>query len=237
MRLSHSRSRHPPNSDCSESASPGTAWWVLDGIVFVATISALLLGLSSAQAEAEEFSQLFTQPLPVGSWVVGKCARLFCATVPASALLVLPTVLSAGGSLLLLGVATAAAAISLLFSWAGLAIGLWFYDPVRGMIAALGFWCVLLFGVDLALITIGGAEWIHTHRAPWVAVLMVSPLDAFRVTLLFFVEGAAFSGSDLHPLTNWWFEHPVLWLTLCLSGWTAVAMLVAVVAARRRLCR
>lgn len=32
---------------------------------------------------------------------------------------------------------------------------------------------------------------------PWVSVLMLSPLDAYRVTLLFVVERAAFGSSNL----------------------------------------
>ena len=217
-----------------EAASPGTAWWVLNGVIYIATLSALLLGLSSAQAEADEFELLFTQPLPVSSWVIGKSAGLFAVVVPAAARLVLPTIGLAGASALLLGAALAAAAVSLLFAWAGLAIGLWCRDPVRGLIAALALWCVLLFGIDLCLILLGGAEWVHAHRAPWVAALMLSPLDAYRVTLLFAVEGAAFSGSDLGPLTAWWLEHAIAWLAICLAGWSALALAGAIWAAKRR---
>lgn len=217
-----------------EAASPGTAWWVLNGVIYVATISALLFGLSSAQAEADELGFLFTQPLPVSAWVLGKCSGLFAVVVPAAALVVLPTVVSAGGTALLSGAAAAAAAVSLLFAWVGLAIGLWLRDPVRGLIAALGAWCVLLFGIDLLLIVIGGAEWIHAGRAPWVAALMLSPLDAYRVTLLFVVERAAFSGSDLHPLTSWWIENAVAWLAVCLGVWSAIVLALAIRGAKRR---
>ena len=105
---------------------------------------------------------------------------------------------------------------------------MWIHDPVRGLITALGTWCVLLFGVDLFLILIGGAEWIHAERAPWVAVLMLSPLDAYRVTLLFVVEGAAFSGSDLHPLTTWWIDHAIAWLVISLTAWIVLVFVSAV---------
>ena len=135
---------------------------------------------------------------------------------------------------MLVGAAAAAAAVSLVFAWVGLAIGLWFQDPVRGLISALAAWCILLFGADLLLILIGGAEWVHAQRAPWVAVLMLSPLDAYRITLLFVVERAAFSGSDLHPLTAWWLEHPIAWLAICMAGWSALAAGMATWAARRR---
>lgn len=217
-----------------EAASPATAWWILNGVIYVASLSALLLGLSSAQAEADEFATLFTQPLPLCSWVAGKSAGLFAVAVPAAALLVVPTWVAAGWSGLLLIAAAAAAAVSVLLAWIGLAIGFWVHDPVRGLIAALATWCVLLFGADLLLIAIGGAGWIHDQPAPWVATLMASPLDSYRVTLLFVTERAAFSGAKLHPLTQWWVEHAGLWLAICLGGWCAAALLLAQAGAERR---
>ena len=134
----------------------------------------------------------------------------------------------------MLGAAAAAAGVSVLWAWIGLALGLWIHDPVRGLIAALAVWCVLLFGVDLMLILLGGSEWVHEHPAVWVGALMLSPLDAYRVTLLFVVERAAFSGSDLHPLTRWWLDHAVLWLALCLTGWCAIVAAAAIAGAANR---
>jgi hypothetical protein len=205
-----------------EAASPGAAWWVLNGVIYVASLSSLLLGLSSAQAEAEEFPMLFTQPLRIGGWVAGKCTGLAIVVVPAAALLVLPTVITAGGSLMLLGAAAAAAGVSVLWAWIGLALGLWIQDPVRGLIAALATWCVLLFGVDLLLILIGGSAWIQDHAFLWVATLMASPLDAYR---------------EMHPLTRWWLDHAALWLALCLAGWCTIVAALAVAGAERRRTR
>ena len=71
----------------------------------------------------------------------------------------------------------------------------------------------------------------------WVGTLMLSPLDAYRVTLLFVLERAAFSGADLHPLTRWWLDNAVLWLTLCLAGWCAVIALAATAGASYRRTR
>jgi ABC-2 type transport system permease protein/Cu-processing system permease protein len=63
---------------------------------------------------------------------------------------------------------------------------------------------------------------------------MFSPLDAYRITLLFVLERAAFSGGNLHPLTRWWLEHAALWLFLCVAGWSTLAFATAVRAAQRR---
>ncbi len=220
-----------------DAAAPGASWWVLNGVIYVGSLSTLLLGLSSAQAEAEEFAVLFTHPIRIGSWVAGKCSGLLVVVVPAAALLVLPTLLAAGGSTLLLGAAVSAAAVSVLLAWIGLAIGFWIQDPVRGLIVALLAWCLLLFGIDLLLILIGGSEWVHHNPAVWVGALMLSPLDAYRVTLLFSVEQAAFSGASMHGLTRWWLAHPAAWLAICLAGWCAVAAIAAAMGAGFRRTR
>ncbi len=218
------------------AAAQGTAWWVLNGVIYVASLSAVLLGLSSAQAETEEFALLFTQPLRPSCWVAGKCLGLAGALLPSAILLVLPTALAGadGAAPLLWGSALAAATVSVLFAWIGLALGLRIEDPVRGLIGALVAWSLLLFGSDLALIAIGGSAWVQANPAGWVAALMLNPLDAYRVMLLFTLEGAAFSGASLHGLTRWWLNHPVLWLALCLTLWCAVAALAAIRAAARQ---
>jgi hypothetical protein len=220
-----------------EAAATGTAWWILNGVIYVGTLSALLFGLSSAQAEAEEFPLLFTQPVRMSTWVLGKSAGLAAVVIPAAALLVLPTAVQSGMSMLLIGAATAAAAVTLVMTWIGLTLGLWIHDPVRGLILALVAWCVLLFGVDLVLILIGGADWVHENAVAWVVALMLSPLDAYRVTLLLVVERAAFSGAELHPLTRWWLEHPAEWLAICLTSWGALMAWAAIAAANWRRTR
>lgn len=217
-----------------DAAAPGAAWWILNGMLYVGSLSALLLGLSSAQAEAEEFGQLLTQPVRIGWWVAGKCAGLAAVAVPAATLLILPTIVVAGGSSLLWGAAVAAAAITILMSWLGLALGFWIHDAVRGLISALVAWFALLFGVDLLLILVGGASWVHAQPEIWVAGMMLSPLDAYRVTLLFMLEHAAFDGGNLHPLTAWWVNHPVLWLAICVSAWCGAGAWSAAVGAERR---
>lgn len=217
-----------------ESATAGATWWTLNGVIYVASLSALLLGWSSAQAEAEEFPILFTHPVRLGAWVAGKCLGAAAVVMPAAALLFLPTAVSAGVTPLAGGAVLAAAGISLVWSWLGLALGLWIEDGVRGLIAALVTWCVLLFGVDLLLMLAGGLEWVRGNPAAWVAAMMLSPLDAYRVTWLFLFEGAAFSGAQLDALTAWWLAHPALWLALCLAGWCALAFGAALRGAARR---
>ena len=220
-----------------EAGAYGGSWWLFNGTTYVASISALLLGLSSAQAEVDEFPLLFTQPIALSGWVAGKFGALLTVTFSAALLLVFPIAFAFGFSAVVFGSALGAAMVTCLWAWLGAALGLSIEDPVRGLIAALLAWFVLIFGFDLGLILLGGSSWVRANPGAWVSAMMASPMDAYRVGLLFALEGVAFSGADLHPLTRWWLRNPLLWMTLCLGGWSVLALIVALRAARQRRAR
>ena len=69
----------------------------------------------------------------------------------------------------------------------------------------------------------------------WVALLIGHPLDAFRITLLFSVEQAAFAGLDAGGLVRWWITHGWTWLTMLVMLWAVGGFATAAVRARRRL--
>ena len=77
--------------DAAERSAPA---WVLQGVLYCLSLSSLLLGLSAAHGDADEFPLLFTQPIGHGAWLTGKLAALVAMLVPASAL--------AGGAFLVL---------------------------------------------------------------------------------------------------------------------------------------
>jgi hypothetical protein len=124
--------------------------------------------------------------------------------------------------------------VSAICALAGLALGFWVRDSVRGLIAAIATWFVLLFGTDLLLLAIAGGTATQQHPDFWVAALMVNPLDAFRVTVLFAVERAAFTGIDAGRLTGWWVAHAATWLAIVFTTWSAVSVAAAWLGARRR---
>ena len=212
----------------------GAAWWLLHAVLYAISLSALLLGLSSAHAEIEEFTWLLGQPRGIAPWLAGKVIALVLLVVAATALLSLPTV-CAGAATDALGLATAGAAgVSAVCALAGLALGFWIRDSVRGLIAAMAVWFALLFGTDLLLLAVAGGTAAQTHPDLWVVALMANPLDAYRVTMLFAVERAAFSGLDAGRLTGWWVAHATLWLVLVLAMWLAASAGAAWLGARRR---
>ena len=217
-----------------EAMARGAAWWLLHAVLYAVSLSAFLLGLSSAQAESEEFVWLLGQPAGIGPWLAGKTAALVALTAGSSALLGAPAAL-AGGASAGLAVATAgAAAVAVVCALTGLAIGFWIRDSVRGLIAAVAAWLVLLFGVDFLLIALAGAPFAQANPDWWVAPLMLNPLDAYRITVLFVVERAAFSGLNAGRLAGWWAAHAPLWLVVLTLAWSALAATVAWLGARRR---
>jgi ABC-2 type transport system permease protein/Cu-processing system permease protein len=93
----------------------------------------------------------------------------------------------------------------------------------------------MLFGVDLLLIALAGAPWAQSNPDIWTAPLMANPLDAFRLTVLFAVERAAFTGLQPARLAGWWSVHAAGWMLFITIAWSALAILAAWLGARRRL--
>lgn len=217
-----------------DALARGAAWWLLHAVLYAVSLSALLLGLSSAQAEADEFAWLLSLPSGAGPWVAGKAGALVVLVGVCAALLAAPTLWAGGGSAELALACGGAAGVSAVCALAGLALGFWVRDHVRGVIAALAAWLALLFGTDLVLLAIAGAPWVQANPDAWVAPLMLNPLDAYRITVLFSVEQAAFSGFAASRLTAWWVGHAPWWLAAILALWACAAAMSAWLGARRR---
>lgn len=219
----------------AEEAADSAPWWVLQAVLYCVSLSALLLGLSSAQGEAPEFPLLFTQPAPRWAWLAGKGAALAALLAPAALLLILPAAIAGGVTRPLLAIAIAAAGVSLALAALGMAFGFWVRDHVRGVLTALAAWFTLLFGTDLVLLAIAGAPWTQRYPSIWVAPLMINPLDALRVTMLFGVEHAAPAGLDAGVLAGWWISHGGLWLLLLLAAWIVGGLTASLAGAGRSL--
>ena len=218
-----------------DAAARSAPAWVLQAVLFCLSLSSLLLGLSAAHGDADEFPMLFTQPVSRAAWLAGKATAIAALLVPAAWLLVVPAALAGGVSSTLVLVAAAAGGVCVVFALLGLAVGFWVRDQVRGLLLALGVWFVLLFGLDLVLLAVSGAPWVQAHGDAWVVPLMVNPLSALRVTLLFGFEQTAPASVGASPLVQWWLAHGGLWLTAMLSAWMLAAFGAGLLGAHRRL--
>jgi len=217
-----------------EAFQRGAAWWLLHAVLYTISLSTLLLGLSSAQAEADEFTWLLGQPSGIGSWLAGKALALVALVVGAAGVLALPALCVGGASRELLLTTAGAAGVSAVCALLGLAFGFWIRDSVRGLVSAVAAWFVLLFGTDLVLLAVAGGSATQAHPDWWVAALMVNPLDAFRVTVLFAVERAAFTSLDAGSLTAWWVTHAGAWLGTIFALWAGGCATLAWTGARRK---
>jgi Cu-processing system permease protein len=218
-----------------DEAARAAPLWVLQGVLYCLSLSALLLGLSAAHGDLEESAMLFTQPVGCGTWLAGKAAALAAMLAPASLLLIAPTALTSGATWALLAMALAAGGVCVGMALLGLAAGIWIRDHVRGLLAALGLWFLLLFGTDLVLLAVAGAPWAQAHQDAWALPMMLNPLAALRVTVLFGLERVAPAGVGATPLIAWWLAHGGLWLSALLAAWIAAAFAASVAGARRRL--
>ena len=194
-------------------------WWLLQAVLYGLSLSALLLGLSSAHGETEELALIFAQPIPRGAWLAGKAVGLAAVLLPAACLLALPVALRNGLTLSLASVAAAAAGVTLVMALVGLALGCWVRDGVRGLIAGLLVWLVLLAGIDLVAIALSATPLGPAAPDVIVALMMANPLDALRVGYLFALEQAAPAGLDSGGLSAWWVANSVLWLIVVLTVW------------------
>jgi Cu-processing system permease protein len=209
--------------------------WVLQAVLYCLSLSSLLLGLSAAHGDADEFPVLFTQPIGRATWLAGKSLALGALIVPASILTVAPAALTSGVTSILLAVCAAAAGVCVSLALLGLAVGFWVRDHVRGLLLALGMWFALLFGTDLLLLAVSGSTWVQRHADIWALPMMINPLSALRVTMLFAMERTAPISVGAGPLVAWWLQHTGVWLACVTAAWTAGMFAFSAAGARRRL--
>ena len=219
----------------TDEAADAAPWWALQAVLYCLSLSSMLLGLNSAHGESDEFPLIFAQPAPRWSWLAGKATGLATVLLPAALLLIVPAALSGGLSSSLAAVAAAGSGLMLALASIGLGLGFWVRDHVRGLLAALGLWFILLVGTDLLLLSVAGADWIHQHPIVWLAPLMLNPLDALRVTVLFSIQNVAPAGVESGALANWWIGNGGLWLAALLLVWTTTGFGAALTGATRRL--
>ena len=194
---------------------------ILQIALYFVSLFALLLGTSSARAESSEWPLLFAQPIARSAFLLGKFLALTLMFAGLLALLFLPTlfVRPPDATLFLLYGRTltlAAAFVSL-----GLSAGFLAHDRVQGMVLGVSAWLLLLFGLDLLALLV--ARWSFLQQAPdvWAALLMLNPLDAFRIDALFALERIPAEAASQTALTSWWLAHSGLCFLLISIGWMA----------------
>ena len=103
----------------------------------------------------------------------------------------------------------------------GLTAGFLAHDRAQALIVGVSAWLLLLFGLDL--IALFAARWEFVQKIPdlWVSLLMLNPLDSFRIEALFALEQIPAEAANKTPLASWWIAHAGLWFSALAMIWSA----------------
>lgn len=202
------------------------AFFLLQIALYFVTLFALLVGVSCALAETEEWPILFAQPAPRWASVIGKFIALTTIFSGVLALLFAPALIGEGEPAALAQLYIQTLGLAAVFGSIGLCAGMLAGDRVQGLIVSVSAWLFLLFGLDLAALF--AAQWAALQKAPdlWVALLMLNPLDAFRIQALFALEQIPPEAASKTPLAGCWLTHSGAWLAILCVAWIAVLLLL-----------
>ena len=203
------------------------AFLILQVSLYFVSLFALLAGVSSAQAEREEWQMLFAQPVPRFAYVIGKFIAYLSIFGAVLLLLFLPGFVagSDGQKTAMLYMQTLLLAAA--FLALGLAAGFLAHDRAQALIAGVSAWLLLLFGIDL--IALFAARWELIQKFPdlWVSLLMLNPLDSFRIEALFALEQIPAEAANKTPLASWWIAHAALWFSVIAAFWSTTLVAFA----------
>ena len=210
------------------SEGPNTiAFLILQISLYFVSLFALLAGASSAQAEKEEWQLLFAQPVPRVAYVIGKFISYLSIFAVVLVPLFLPALLgrSAPRPIAMLYLQTML--LAAVFLALGLLAGFIARDRAQSLILGVSAWLLLLFGTDL--VALFAARWEIVQKIPdlWVSLLMLNPLDSFRIEALFALEQIPAEAANNTPLAGWWIGHAGLWFSFIAAIWSAVLISAA----------
>lgn len=200
------------------------AFLILQISLYFVSLFALLAGASSAQAEREEWPMLFTQPVPRAAYVAGKFIAYLSIFGAVLLLLFLPGLLSGSGAPRLTVLYFQTLLLAAAFLSLGLACGLFARDRAQALIVGVSAWLLLLFGLDLVALFAARWELVQNFPDLWVALLMLNPLDAFRIEALFSLEQIPAEAANKTPLASYWVAHASLWFSAIAATWSAALL-------------
>ena len=198
--------------------------FILQLALYCVSLFALLLGVNSARAESREWPLLFSQPVNRAAFLLGKFLALWAIFATALLLLFLPALFTPARSIQLVQLYIFTLELTAIFIALGLAAGFLARERVQGLIMAVVAWLICLVGFDL--VALFAARWPLLQKAPdmWVGLVMLNPLDAFRIQVLFAMEQIPAEAANKTPLAAWWLGHAGLWFAFLCPIWTSVLL-------------
>ena len=201
--------------------------------LYFVSLFALLAGVGSAQAEREEWQLLFTQPLPRSAYAIGKFCALLSIFAGVLMLMFVPGVFAGSAIGVLAELYFETLLLAGAFLACGLAAGYLAHDRAHALIVGVSAWLLLLLGLDL--IALFSARWSAVQNLPdlWVALLMLNPLDSFRINALFALQQIPSEAANKTPLASWWIAHASVWFVAIAATWSVTLVALAALRLKR----
>ncbi len=169
---------------------------LMQALLFFGSLIGALIGWGSGQRARAQGGFLFAQPLSPLEVTLGKLSGtgVWCALL--LLIFLLPAVVVGGtpGNIALLGIL--AAGFLLVYVLAGLLIGM-VAAPVSGLLAVLLAWGVSVAGWELGLLLLSQAAWLQQSPGVFVALLLLNPAGAFRISTMIGLDTVPFDAAEL----------------------------------------
>ncbi len=197
----------------------GALLLLLQMTLYFVSLFALLIGTSSARAESQEWPLLFAQPIPRPALLLGKFIALTLMFAGLLALCFLPALFVRPADATLLVLYGHALTLAATFVALGLGAGFLARDRVQGLVLGVTAWLLFLFGLDLLALLLARSSLLQRLPDLWATLLMLNPLDAFRIHALFAMERIPAEGAGQTSLTSLWLAHSGLWFVIISIAW------------------
>lgn len=210
----------------SEDAN-AVGFFIVQMALYLVSLFALLAGISSAQGERSEWPLMFVQPVPRAVYALAKFIAYLSIFAVVLLLLFVPAAIASARvqiiSVLYLQTLFLAAAFLAL----GLATGFVAHDRAHALIIGVCGWLFLLVGFDLVGLLLARSESIQKAPDVWISLLMLNPLDAFRIDALFSLEQIPAEAASKTSLSAWWIAHAGVWFDLIAILWSVILVALA----------
>jgi ABC-2 type transport system permease protein/Cu-processing system permease protein len=202
-------------------------FFIMQISLYLVSLLALLAGVSSAQAEQTEWQIMFAQPVSRSTFVLAKFVAYVSIFAGVLLLLFVPGILAGSAPRQTITLYFQTLLLAAAFLTLGLTCGFFAHDRAKALIAAVTGWLVLLFGIDL--VALFAARWSAIQGIPdlWIGLLMLNPLDAFRVHALFALEQIPAEAANKTALANWWIAHAGMWCAIIAAAWSVFLSVLA----------
>lgn len=202
-------------------------WLLLPLTLYAIPLLGLLVGVTAAHGDAAE------EPL-LGARIPSAIKRLavkwLAWTAPlglASLLWIAPAVFRTGEPGLLPALWAYTFGEAFIFVALGLALGRLLHDGVTAHTTALLTGFLFIAGAGVLGWIAAQSAFFQENPHIWTLGLMLHPVEAVRVSLLFSLENLPFAPGELPDLASWWLRHSGAWYAAVTVVWSTLAIGIA----------